>query len=358
MLQRRGLVERVPPDDRNVAYYRMNDLAYGYARAQVNGEGQERAIDACLAYIAIYDTPSQENFAALRPEIENFMGAATWAFDEGQYDKVERLVWSLYFGNKILLYQGYYREAANLLKQVVEAAVLQDNRPSEASHLRNLGVAHGNLGQHKQAIVYYQRARTIRREIGDTLGECVDLCKIGNAYFRLGQHEQAINCFQEALTIAQEIGDRRGECHILNNLGSVYLSLRQHEQAIDCFQEALTIARKIGDRRDECHILSNLGTVHTNLGRYSQAINLHNQALAIAREIGIQLDEAHQLNNIGAVHYAQGNYSQAIDLYRQALTILTDIGIQYEIEVVNRNIANAQSILDMHSKDPVPPAED
>ena len=45
--------------------------------------------------------------------------------------------------------------------------------------------------------------------------------------------------YQRALTIRHEIGDRQGEASSLNNMGSVRYYLGDHDQALDCYHRAL-----------------------------------------------------------------------------------------------------------------------
>ncbi|MBI5960079.1 MAG: tetratricopeptide repeat protein [Chloroflexi bacterium] len=325
-LARRGLAERVPPSDDRACFYRVHDLSYSYAKAQTSDEQRGKALEACINYTKRYNTPSLANFAALRPEIDNFLGAAGWAMSAGRYAEVERFAWNLYVNSEVLDYSGYYIQAVGLLSQAAEAAARQDHRRDQASHLLHLGNNYKNLGQVAHAIEFYQQSLDIDHEIGHRSGEANSLMGLGLVYADLGQVERAIEFYQQALVIQREIGDRRGEGADLGNLGNAYRNLGQVERAIEYYQQALVIDREIGDRRGEGADLGNLGIAYRNLGQVERAIEYYQQALVIDREIGDRRGEGNQLGNLGLAYADLGQVERAIDFYQQALVIRREIG--------------------------------
>ncbi len=326
-LVQHGLAERIPETDTTIAHYRIHDLTYSYARAQAKPEQRNRAVIACLNYTERYNQPSPENFAALRPELDNFMGAAGWAMEQGHYDDVERFVRNLYTsGSEVLDYCGYYTRAVGLLQQAAEAAGKQGNKADRGVHLGHLGIAYSNLGQYDRSIEYHEQSLTIKRETGDKRGQSNSLGNLGSAYYGLGQYERAIEYYQQLFTIACEIGDKRGEGNGRSGLGLIYYSLGQYESAIEHYQQALEISREIGDRRGEGAFFGNLGSAYYSLGQYQRAIKYHEQALEISREIGDRRREGVGLGNLGLAYDVLGQYERAIEYHTQALEISREIG--------------------------------
>jgi tetratricopeptide (TPR) repeat protein len=333
-LMLRGLAEKIPAKSEPasqtcVTHYRLHDLAYSYAKANNKDEHRQGALDACLIYVRRYAEPILPNFAALRPELYNLLGAANWALLIERYVEVEVLAIGLYVsytGDGFLRLQGYSLQSLGLLEIAAQAAERQENRGNQAAHLSHLGLAYTDLGRYRQAIDYHQQAMTISRKIGDRETESTILSNLGIVYRQLGQYPQAIDYAQQALTISHEIGDRRGEGLALEGLGVVYKDLGQYEQAIAYHQQALTISRNIGERRKEAENLGNLGIAYRNLGQYKQAIDYAQQALTISRDIGDRPSEGNALGNLGIVYLNLGQYGQGIDYCQQALTIAQEIG--------------------------------
>jgi hypothetical protein len=121
-----------------VALYRLHDVAFTYATSQINDENRYLAVIACLAYINSYNTPSLHNFAALVPELDNFMGAASFAMQAGRFSDVEELVWDLFTRSKVMIYLGYNQQAIILLEQAAYAAEKTGNKYNQCARLNGL----------------------------------------------------------------------------------------------------------------------------------------------------------------------------------------------------------------------------
>jgi tetratricopeptide (TPR) repeat protein len=342
-LAQHGLLTPISASDDAAASYRLHDLAYSYASAQAGVEQHGRALDACLAYVERYNTPSLPTFAALRPELDNLLKAADWAAANGQDAAVERFAWGLWRGSEVLDLGGFSAQATRLLEQAAAAAGRGGNKHDQGAHLGNLGLAYSALGQVERAIAYYEQALAIAREIGDRRGEGADLGNLGLAYSDLGQVERAIEYLEKALAINREIGNKQLEGNQLGNLGNAYSALGQVERALAYYEQALAIAREIGDKRNVGNQLGNLGIAYRALGQVERAIDYYEQALAIRREIGDRMGEANDLGNLGVVHELNlHDYPRALAYYQQALAIFRDIGAQHRVATVERNIADVR----------------
>ncbi|MBZ0320718.1 MAG: tetratricopeptide repeat protein [Anaerolineae bacterium] len=395
----RGLLHRVDATVESVTTYRIHNLAQSYLKAQLNDDIPARVLDACLTYTELHSEPSLENFVALLPELDNLMGAATWAYQNGHDLLVEWFAKNLYNESRFLDYQGYYEYATQLLQNAVNAAKRQGNLKGQGAHLGNLGVAYFSLGNYQKAIDFYLQALTIAHHSGDKQGEGSQLCNLGLAHLSLGNHREAINFLTQALAVVGQSDDRRGEGNILGNLGLAYDSVGNYRRAIDFYQHAIAIAQQTGDRRGEGRRLGNLGNTYANLEDYRRAIDFYQHALAIAQQIGDRYSEGNQLGNLGIALSSLGDYQGAIELYQQTLTIahrsgdkrgestgfynlgeayvsLGDyakaieyylqaraiyaaIGVQHLVEKVDQNIALAQAKLagGAAAADSPPPAE-
>lgn len=268
-LELHGLVESIPAADNAHAHYRLHDLAYSYANAQNAEAEHHRALNACLAYIERYAEPNLANFAALRPELDNLLKAADWAFQIGRYTDVQIFPARLYFGNDsswgFLAMQGFSSLALGLLSQAVEAATRQGDKQNQGIHLGNLGSAYGNLGKFKHALECFEQALKINREMDDKQNEGGTLGNLGLIYSNLGEAERAIGYLEQSLAINREVGDKHNESNQLGNLGSIYYSLRQVQRAIEYYEEALVISREISNKHAEGIWLGNLGVVYRSL---------------------------------------------------------------------------------------------
>ena len=227
----------------------------------------------------------------------------------------------------IKLYQiSRYREAILAFESALGIYREVKDRDGEATAMLGLGLINKSLGQYRKAIDYYQQSLVIQKQIGDRNGEAASLNNLGNAYNNLGQYQKAIDYYQQSLAILKQIGNRNNEAGTLGNLGNAYNNLGQYQKAIDYYQQFLAILKQIGDRNGEATSLNNLGEAYRRLGQYQKAIDYYQQSLAILKQIGNRNNEALTLGNLGLAYHSLGQYQKAIDFYQQSLAILKQIG--------------------------------
>ncbi len=355
-LAQSGLALRIPAqthDDgrpQSAAYYRLHDLAYTYTRSQAAADSRNRALNACLAYTERYNQPSLTNFAALVPQLDNFMGAAEYAYSQERWQDAERFAWNLDGGSEVLDYLGYSTQAQTLLTQAASAAEKRGDKDSQAAHLNHRGLIHRALAQYDQAIEFHKQAVNLRREINDKRGEGSALGNLGLAYKNLGEYQKAIDFYTQALEIVRELGAKREEGAILSNLGNAYRNLGQYEKAIEYHTQALEIAEEIGDVRGKGSRLGNLGIAYRNLGQTEKAIDFYTQALEIRREIGDRRGEANDLCAIGIAYNSTGRTEDAIKQYEMSLAIRDEIGDIRGKGIDLGNLGNAYSDLGQYEK--------
>lgn len=326
-LQRRGLAERVSESDDRAVEYRIHDLAYSYVRAQAGNDEHHKALNACLTYLERYRDPKPENFAALRTELDNFIGASSWAMSVDRYADVQRFANWLYrnfdsdTSEGFLHLQGYGNVATTLLEQAATASEMLKDHTNQALYLGSLGSAYRDLSLIKMGMKYYKQALKIYRDMGDKAGEGITLGRIGIAHRLSGQAQPAIEHLEAALAIAQEVGNRRSEGINLANLGIAYRLVGKPDTAIDHLQQALTIARARGDVRGEAINLGNIGDIYREGNRLEEAIKTYEQALAIARQTGDKRGGGINLGRLGDAYRGLKQYPKAVEYLQQALTI-------------------------------------
>lgn len=329
-LQRRGLAERSAETAERAVEYRIHDLAYSYAKAHATDDQRRRALDSCLAYLECRRDPQPGYFAALRSELDNFLGAVNWAMTAERYADVMCFADWLYRdldGREGFLHLGGYAGlASSLLAQAVNAAQQTGDPRRQAAYLGHLGSTYRDMGQVKTGVKYYRQALKLYRDLNDTAGEGITLGRLGIAYRLLGQGQPAIDHLEQALAIARQVGDERAEGINLANLGIAYRQIGQTPQARAYLEQALMTARKRGDVRGEGINLGNLGDTLRDMGRLDEAAVFYRQALKIARETGDRRGEAINLGRLGDAYREQRQYAPAIDHLEQALAIARETG--------------------------------
>ncbi|MEG4942505.1 CHAT domain-containing tetratricopeptide repeat protein [Microcoleus sp. F4-D5] len=242
--------------------------------------------------------------------------------------KLQKIGWSAPISILAALTVGEFRFIPNSQFKIINSQALaqtQAQRKAEADRLLDQGHQQYEISQFQAALLSWQQALIIYREIKDRQGEGKALGSLGNAYNSLGDYAKAIDYLHQDLAIAREIKDRQSEGRALGHLGNAYNSLGDYAKAIDYLQQGLAIAREIKDRQSEGAALGNLGIAYNSLGDYAKAIEYVQQGLAIARERKDRQIEGAALGNLGIAYRNLGDYAKAIDYAQQVLAIAREI---------------------------------
>jgi tetratricopeptide (TPR) repeat protein len=218
----------------------------------------------------------------------------------------------------------------------------------EASFLHEMGAVTEFQGNKHDALILYQRALNIRRDIGDKLGEATTLNNIGALKYALGIPDEALEFYQESLIIRKELGDERGEAICLNNIGMIVDDLGDKHKALEVYEQALKIRRKINDKQGEAASLNNIGSLKVSLGEKQEALNLFHQSLVLLIDVRDERGRSSTLNNIGWVFDVFGEPKKSLEYYYQALSISETLGDPDGIATTLSNIgASLVSLNDM-----------
>jgi tetratricopeptide (TPR) repeat protein len=268
----------------------------------------------------------------------------------------------IYLYGTILYKNGNHKKAIIFYQKCLEIKenIFGRNNPDVAAFLNNLGNIYSALGDYQRAIIYSREALEImERVLGKNHPDIAAfLNNLGNCHGSLGNYLKAIEYHKKTLEIQKKIFGRN-HFHIsmsLNNLANDHNSLKDYPKAIEYLTESLAIQKKIFSKNHPniAMSLNNLGNAHDCLGDYLKAIKYHKQALEIRERIfGRNNPEvAVSLNNLGITYGSLGDYSKAIEYLTEALEIREGIFGKNnpDIAISLNNIGNAHYFLENHQK--------
>ena len=319
--------------------YRLHDLYRELAGQDPNEQALEEARKRHAAYYcAVVDqankiylkgsTNIQVAVAIFDLEWINIQSGQQWAAEQilSRIDAAEIARSFVAIGEDLLNLRRRPSERICWFQAGIDACSRLGDRAGEANAFRGLGIAWRYLSDYNRAILYYNCALEIFRDIGDRYSEGVLLNNIANSMVELGKTEGAIDKYKEYYRICLEQMDRRGQGKALGNIGHLFYKMKDYRRAIRFQLRRLAIARNDGDRRAEGYALGNLGLAWTAFGKPGNAIAFHENALAISREIGDRRGEGQDLGDLGLAWAALGEYLKALNFHEQHLAIAREIG--------------------------------
>jgi tetratricopeptide (TPR) repeat protein len=112
--------------------------------------------------------------------------------------------------------------------------------------LHNIAEAYRHQGDNETALTYYEQCLSIRREIGDKIGEGMTLnnmAMINDTQEKLGN---VLEYKEQYLAICRDLGDRVGEAVSCWNIGTTYCDMDDLAKAEEHIALAVEIAEQIG----------------------------------------------------------------------------------------------------------------
>lgn len=208
-----------------------------------------------------------------------------------------------------------------------------EGHPELCTFYNNLGMTYGELGDHKNALVYLNKALEAldRFEKPDPVLLANYHDNIGYAYMSLGDYSNALTHADRALAIRQAI---LPPMHLdlalsYNNVGSIYQELGNYNMALTYRQQAVAIREQLLDANhpDLATAYDNVGGSLAKLARHEEAFEYQMKALEIRKQA---LPENHpelavSYNNVGVMLLNQKNYGQAEEYLSKSLEIRTRI---------------------------------
>lgn len=226
---------------------------------------------------------------------------------------------------------GHLREGLEYGYQALELKEreLGAGHPELCTWYNNLGMAYSELGDHRNALGYLQKALAAlqRLEKPDPVLLANYHDNIGYACLRLGDFSNALTHAERALAIRQSA---LPPMHLdlalsYNNVGSLYQELGNYNMALTYRQQAAAIQEQLLDANhpDLATSYDNVGGSLAKLGRRKEAFDYRMKALQIRKK---SLPEDHpelavSYNNVGVMLLNQRDYKQAAKFLEKCLEI-------------------------------------
>lgn len=207
--------------------------------------------------------------------------------------------------------------------RALELAEAGGHRREIMTALRYIAMAMEELGDHKQAIAFFSRARALAESLEDR--RALSAIHMGTAIsaFNQGQLRDAMSAFQRLLDIYRESGDKVGTSVCLNNLANTQFYLGDLNAARTAYLESIAIAREIARRAGLAYSLRDLGGLYCYQGKYSAGLAVMEEAAAIFDEIGDEAGSAWSDLALGREFYLDvGPDDKAETLLHRALPVL------------------------------------
>jgi len=183
-------------------------------------------------------------------------------------------------------FQGKYQEAIAIWLGLLEKSIeIKD----QAKIQGYLGAAYKQSGQVEEAVIHWQTAVAIYRDLNEVQQLALILVDLAQAYNSLGQPQKAIALLTEAISLSTARNDLAIQAVAINALATSYLVEGNYEQAIENYQKSLGLGQL-----EETMILNNLTKAYNLRSLAKQKLAFLAETEADKETLALNSQEAQQ----------------------------------------------------------------
>jgi predicted ATPase len=319
--------------------YWVHELLRQYAQDKLNESGDEAHIRN--GHLAYYLKLAQTTDPQLRAtdqlawlsqldlEHDNLRVALHWASSDEQVTPGLQLSGAL---ARFWYLRGHWVEGRQWLNTFLEMAKdAEADAPLKAALINALAGAGWLANESGADLVYYERALTLSREIGDRWHEAYALRGLGGSNARWADPEQAKAMLDQSLAIFTALKDQWGVALVRFNLGWVEMLLESPEAKVRDWEQSLGEFRRIGDRWGMAVTLSALSYAARFMGDYKYASSLSKESLQLFTELGDRAGVSESLSRLASVAYRRSDYGVAAEIYEESLVIAQALDDRWDV---------------------------
>ena len=343
-----GLASREAQPGREVAIFRLHDLAWSYARDRSLLRATSAA-DRVRQYAEHWTT----NMDALEAELPNLLGAAEHARQHGHQAILVRLVLGL-VGNGFLMARGNPPGLLPLLQAASEAAVASADWNAAQALFGKVGdVQQAFLTDHVSAARAYRHAMQLAGQAGLPEREVVYATLLAwSLTLTLAPEGEVGQLITEATSTARTLGDPLLLVRALETGGFVAARRGQFEQAREQLLEGYDLLHRLlldgtqpraavqGKLRNLTH---NLGQAERRLGNIERALTFKREALSLAQAQEEKIGIARAQIDIGELLTELHRPEEALLHLRLAEALCLTLGMHAELARVQELTIRASS---------------
>lgn len=234
---------------------------------------------------------------------------------------------SLRILGEVLVGLGHDEEAQPHLEEAAGLFARLQDRGTEATMWSHIAGVHERSGRDAEALAGWSKARTLRRQTGDTRAELEALEGMARVTRRhLAEPSLALSYYREALQLARTTGDRATEGRLGNTIGVLEWTQGDYDAALACYSDALEAFRELDEPENVGLMLNSLGVTLKAIGRREDARARLEEAICHHRAGVSALPEGHALAVLGDIHFETGDMEHALECYERSLLLRREAG--------------------------------
>ncbi|CAN1554448.1 CHD domain containing protein [Flavobacteriaceae bacterium] len=230
--------------------------------------------------------------------------------------------------NYLYLYRGYsqkgnkhnisgdFNKALDSYFKSIDAAIKANFVTGEGMSYTCIADVYSNIGNSKNAELYYEKSIQILRGTTDSNSLALALLNAGDEYSKNLKFNLALNYFNEAGTIFKKEKYQIGIAYTLGNKGMVYAKQGKDDLAIKNITEAITMLEKQEDYYGISDYLSSMADIYFSRNDWNTALNYSKKSLDLAQKQGLKDQVRRSSLLLSELYQKTGNIPESYTYYK------------------------------------------
>jgi len=232
----------------------------------------------------------------------------------------------------LYLYRGYRlrgdanRQLGNLEIAIedyfksLEAAIKSKYIAGEGSAYSTIADTYSEIGNSKNAEIYYSKAVQLLRKTNDSISLATTLLNAGDEYFNNKKFNLALQNYEESGFIFKNKNYLVGIAYNKGNMGMVYAKQGRDVLAKENIIEAINILEKLEDYYAISEYLIYMTDIYAKQNDWSSAFNYAQRSLELAQKNGLKKQISESNLKLSDLYMQTGNIEDSYKYYRNYIT--------------------------------------
>ncbi len=212
------------------------------------------------------------------------------------------------------------------------------------------------IGNHGNAVLYYQKSITILRKLSDSVNIASVLYNLGDEYIKINKLDSALLYTREAQVIFNRINSEMGEAYCWGNIGIIYSKLGNDSNAESNLNKAITLLQEMNEYHAICEFLISMSDIYLEKGDQKTALNYATRSLQLAEKYGLKEQISNADQKLSDLYEKAGDQNSALQYYKnyilyrdsvnniQSVQKMADLRTNFEVsrKQVEVNLLNQQ----------------
>jgi serine phosphatase RsbU (regulator of sigma subunit) len=236
---------------------------------------------------------------------------------------------------------SHTEEAIQNLRNGLQAAARNYDRPAEALLFTILSFVHGQLGEYEDSVHYAGKSYAIAESTQNRPVMAEGFFALGTCNLDMGNFDQALKIFEQAEIIFKEVKDDNGQARALMGVGIVHRHFGSYGRALEYLLKAQDVFVSQKDKLNLARTKYEIGAVYQALENFEESLRAYYESLRIFEELGNRYGEATTLLNVALLFLDTGEVDECFVVLFRAQKLATDIRAKPKLCLAHKYLAES-----------------